>query len=344
MTARPRLGLIGCGAIASWAHLPVLRRLPDAELVVVADPDERARARAERIAGVSAGRDAEEAPERDDVDAVVITAPTGVHADLALAAAGAGKHFYVEKPLAVDEAQAAAVVSAVGQAGVIGAVGFNRRFHPAFSEARRFLRAGVIGKVRGVHSAFCEPAEVSGADGWRQQRATGGGALLDLGSHHFDLLRFVLDDELLRLEGSVRSERSEDDSAWVRAELAGGATAQLFFSLASGKADVFEFFGERGVLRADRYVPPLLLWSARRSGHPPRRRPVLTRDLLEWQVRHVASKRDPSYGRVLKAFVARLRGDDVELPSVEDGLVSVEAVLATEASARDGTPVALIPA
>ena len=83
--------MLGCGALACWAHLPILARLPGARLVAAADPDPAARARAERIARIPVHERAEDAIARADVDAVVITSATPSHAPLALAAARAGK-------------------------------------------------------------------------------------------------------------------------------------------------------------------------------------------------------------------------------------------------------------
>ena len=82
--------MLGCGVIAYWAHLRVLRRMPGATLAAAADPDPAARASARRLTGVELYERAEDLLRRSDIDAVVICAPTQCHADLAVAAAGAG--------------------------------------------------------------------------------------------------------------------------------------------------------------------------------------------------------------------------------------------------------------
>src|SRR6476620_9375567 len=115
-----RIGVLGCGVIAYWAHLRVLRRMPGATLEAAADPDPAARASARRLTGVPMHERAEDLLRRSDIDVVVICAPTQCHADLAVAAAGAGKHFYLEKPIATDAAGAKRVVDAAAAAGVIG--------------------------------------------------------------------------------------------------------------------------------------------------------------------------------------------------------------------------------
>jgi myo-inositol 2-dehydrogenase / D-chiro-inositol 1-dehydrogenase len=193
-----RIGVLGCGVIAYWAHLRVLRRMPGATLAAAADPDPAARASAMCLTGVPVHERAEDLLGRSDIDAVVICAPTQFHAELAVAAADAGKHFYLEKPIATDAAGARRVVDAAAAAGVIGAIGFNRRLHPLYQQARDLLAAGRIGRVRAVQTALCEPLPAETMPGWRRQRASGGGVLLDLASHHLDLLRWFLRDEVER--------------------------------------------------------------------------------------------------------------------------------------------------
>lgn len=334
-----RVGLIGCGAIASAVHLRLLRRMPGAVLVGVADPDAEARGRAQRIGRVPAVADAGELLGRDDLDAVVVCTPSERHAELAVAAAEAGKHVYLEKPLATSASDAAAVAAAVTRAGVLAVVGFNRRFHPLFEQARRLLRAGSVGRVRAVQTSFCEPATVM--PDWKRRRASGGGVLLDLASHHFDLVRWLLADEIERVEASLASELSEDDTAWVHLALARGAEVQSFFSFRTGRADVLQLLGDQGVLQVDRYAARLRLSAAQAgrrgsSGGPAAPTPASA----AWRLRHLVQPlHDPSYRLALGAFVASLAGQNRELPTVDDGVRSLEAVLAAERSAQAGAPV-----
>ena len=88
-----RIGVLGCGVIAYWAHLRVLRRMPGATLAAAADPDPAARALARSLTGVELHERSEDLLRRTDIDAVVICAPTQLHADLAVAAADAGQAF-----------------------------------------------------------------------------------------------------------------------------------------------------------------------------------------------------------------------------------------------------------
>jgi predicted dehydrogenase len=318
-----RIGLLGCGAIACEHHLPALRRTAGAVVVGLADPDPAARQRAAGLAsGAELHAEAGELLGRADVDAVVVAAPTRLHAGLAAAAARAGKHVYVEKPLATSEDEGRRVLEEVARSGVTATVGFNRRRHPVYERARRLLEAGRIGQVRFVQTAFCEPVELERLPEWKRSRATGGGVLLDLASHHFDLVRWFLQAELEVVHARTWSGRSEQDEATTLLATSMGAEVQSLFSFRAAHADFIELFGELGRLRVDRHRGALVVHRRRRRGYGIRR---------EWSPAGVLGVRgDPSYGRALAAFVQRVAGAEVELPTLEDGLRSLQAVLAAE--------------
>jgi predicted dehydrogenase len=328
-----RLGLLGCGSLAYWIHLRELTRIPGAKLAAAADPDAAARERARKLTGIPVYERAEQVLERDDIDAVVISAPTHLHAGLALASADAGKHFYLEKPIATSVADGRRVIQAAAEAGVTGVIGFNRRLHPLYQRARELLARECIGRVRAVQTAFCEPTAPDAMPQWKRHRATGGGALLDLASHHIDQLRWLLNDEVAKISGSLRSDLSEDDTALVELSMQAGAEVGGFFSFRAGPADHLEFLGERGTLRIDRHSGALTLQIGRRSGYGTRRTWVApTPALAAWRVRRLLRRpADPSYGRSLRAFVDFLRGGPCRTATLDDGLRSLEAILAVEA-------------
>jgi predicted dehydrogenase len=331
------VGLIGCGAIASYAHLRVLGRLSGAELVGVVDPDPEAQARARHLSRVPVYGHSEELLGRADVDAVVICAPTPLHAEVAVRAAGSGKHFYLEKPIATTSAEAHQVLDAQARAGVIGAVGFNRRLHPLYEQARRMLRAGRIGSVQAVTMAFCEPRSAGAMPDWMLRRATGGGVLLDLGSHHFDSLRWFLEDEVAEVNATLRSEETEQDIAAVRLTTEGGVEVQGFFSFRAGHADFLEFLGERGTLRVDRYRSSLDLRLRRRLGYGTSRAWIAPDPtVISWRLQRPFRRvREMSFRRSLQAYVDLLRGGPPRVATLEDGLRSLEVVLCAEAGGAD---------
>ena len=134
---------------------------------------------------------------RDDVHVVDICTPNHAHEVAVLAAVGAGKHVYVEKPLALDVAQARRMAQAVSGTKLKSQVTFNFRFTPAVIRARQLMTAGFTGQVFSFHLRYHRSSYIAPERplSWRLSReAAGGGALFDLGSHALDLVHFLLGD------------------------------------------------------------------------------------------------------------------------------------------------------
>lgn len=336
------LGVIGCGTIAYWSHLRIARGLRGARLVAAADPDPAARARAERLAKIPVHESTEELLARPGIDAVIVSGPTHLHADLVISACEAGKHVYVEEPLASSTADGSRVIEAAGRTGVTVSMGFNRRFHPLFEQARQMLVDGRIGTVRAVQTTFCEPAAAGAMPEWKRRRATGGGVLLDLASHHIDLMRWFLDDEIASVHATLQSEITDQDSAQVELSMRGGVEVQSWFSCRSALSDWIEFAGERGTLRVDRHRPRLSLRVSRRFGYGVRSVPVPPTAAVAawWGERVMRPSADPSYRRSLAAFVGLLRGEAV-MPTLVDGMRALAIIEAAEESDRSGASVAV---
>jgi len=322
-----RCGVIGCGTIAYWTHLRLLKNLPGASLVAAADPSAEAREAASRLTGLTVESEAGAVLARPDVDAVIISAPSGLHAQLAIRAAEAGKHIYLEKPIAIEAGELERLERAVRAAGVRFATGFNQRHHPLRLEARRLIDAGAIGPVRAVFSSFCEPVEGAAMPAWKRKRATGGGVLLDLGSHHVDLLRWFLHAEVTASEGRLASVASEQDEAWLRLKFSNGVETSSYFSFRAGRADFFEFIGETGTLRVDRHRGSLVPRVNRRRGYGVQSAWHWgSGELWAWRLRRVVRPSyDPSYRGALEAFVQGRPG-----ATLEDGRRSLEVLLAVE--------------
>jgi predicted dehydrogenase len=170
---------------------------------------------------------------------------------------------------------------------------------------------------------------------WKRRRATGGGVLLDLASHHVDLVRWMLDAEFRVVSASLRSDATQHDEARVALETDTGASTQCLFSFRAGPAERLEFIGERGSLSLDRHTARLTLCRPRGRGYGAREVPVVpTRAVLQWRVERTwRPAADPSYRRALRAFVDQVRGRAASSASLTDGLRSLEAVVAAEDAA-----------
>lgn len=336
-----RVGVVGCGVIAYWTHLRILRRLKNATLVAAADPDPQARENARRLTRAPILESSDELFARDDVDAVVISAPTHLHAELAVAACRAGKHVYLEKPIAATADDAKRAVDAAKRANVVNAVGFNRRFHPLLEQSRAMISAGTLGRVRAVQTAFCEPMVSTSMSDWRRHRAMGGGVLLDLASHHIDLVQWMLADTVEKVDARISSDQTEHDTATLSLSMRGGAFVQGFFSYRSARADYLEFIGERATLRVDRHQPMFSLRASRRMGYGTRAQIVAPSvSLFASRLRRmVRPSSEPSYRRALTAFVDAIRGAPARLPDFQEAARVLDVILAAEVSTGVPAPV-----
>lgn len=131
---------------------------------------------------------------RDDIDLVCVAGPNFTHRDVAVAAAQAGKHIWIEKPAGRNLAETEEIAAAIHAAGVASAVGFNYRNAPAVELARRLVADGRIGEVRHVRAQmlgdYC--AHPDGALTWRFEKdKAGSGVIGDLASHGLDLVQYV---------------------------------------------------------------------------------------------------------------------------------------------------------
>lgn len=168
-------------------------------LVAVADTadDDRAARAADAYGFDHQFTDWKELVSRDDIDLVCVTGPNFIHRDVAVAAARAGKHLWVEKPAGRNAAETAEIVAAVEAAGVQTAAGFNYRNAPAVEHARELIASGRLGAVEHTTVRFISDyaAHPEGALSWRfLNEFAGSGVLGDLVSHAADLVRFVVAD------------------------------------------------------------------------------------------------------------------------------------------------------
>jgi inositol 2-dehydrogenase len=200
-----RVAVIGLGRMGRFYAQTLARLGPRVELYAVADPDPRARAAVQAELGLTRVFDRPEAVlALKEVDALVIATPTSTHAQVLIAAAQAGrlKAIFSEKPLALSLADTRAVIDAVESAGILLQVGFMRRFDPGYRQAYDSIKAGQIGRpvtFKGVgRDPTCPPLDYANP-------AHSGGLVVDMGIHDFDLARWLMSSEVVRVsaEGTL---------------------------------------------------------------------------------------------------------------------------------------------
>jgi predicted dehydrogenase len=187
-----RVGVIGTGAISQVVHVPIFAEREDVELVALADADLHKAESLSRRFKVPTVCDADTLIARDDLDAVVLCTPNHLHEDMAIAALNAGKHVFVERPLATTSKGAARVIEAADRAGRVLVAGLPHRFRPGVVALRNFIAGGELGDVYAVRGSWMTRLMPGSRHTWRYDRTAGGGALDDLGEPALDLCRWII--------------------------------------------------------------------------------------------------------------------------------------------------------
>jgi len=202
------IGLIGCGSIAQESHLPAIKRIPSARLVAVADSDEaRARSASEEFGAEKWYEDYRTLLEQKEIVAVDICTPTKYHAEMAVAAARAGKHVLCEKPVALSLEDADRMIHACSKNNVKLMVAHSRRFIPRYSIVRSIIKEGLIGKP--VWATQISRRTVIGPGSWYLDASMTLGPIAEVGIHEADLLRWMLSDDVVEVRSIARKGESE---------------------------------------------------------------------------------------------------------------------------------------
>ena len=270
MTSSPQVGIIGTGGMANWHARQLLAQ--KCTVAAVCDVDaERANAFAQRYGAAFVATDYRNLIERGDVEAVCIVTPNDLHAPVALAAIEAGLHVLCEKPLALNERDAALMASAAQARGVIHVVNFTHRNTPCFTLARTLLAGGHLGAIYHVQASYLQDWLLHrahhpnpGPPPWRLDKSVAGsGQLGDLGSHLLDLLHGMVGDvaavsaslpSFPNLHADTPAANVSDDVAALQLDFASGGVGHLLASrVATGLGDnvVVQIYGSQGALIAD---------------------------------------------------------------------------------------------
>ncbi|NMO94587.1 Gfo/Idh/MocA family protein [Paenibacillus lemnae] len=234
-----RVAVFGCGAIAQRRHIPEYASNPNVELVAFADPNKQ---RAEEVAAEYGGKayeNYEDILKNEKLDAVSVCTPNYLHAPMTIAAANAGLHVLVEKPMAVTAEEGEQMIEAAAKNNVYLMVGHNQRLMPPHVKAKEILESGRLGRVLTFRTSFGHPGpegwSLDGRDSWffRKDEALMG-AMGDLGVHKSDFIRYLLNDEVVEVAGFIGTIHKEDtdvdDNATCIVRMKSGAIGTLMAS------------------------------------------------------------------------------------------------------------------
>lgn len=255
-----RLGLIGAGWMGAFHGESIARRIPEAILAAVADPNlEFAASVAAELGAAKVTADAADILADPDIDAVIIASPARFHASLISQAAAAGKHVFCEKPAGQDLEELDAALAAVNEAGVHFQVGFNRRYAADFKAAKKDLAEGVAGEPQLLRSLTRDPGTGSIGHAARIPAWT---IFLETLIHDFDTLNWFNEGaepvEVYAAADALVEPGLRDqgflDTAVVTIRYSNGAlaVAEANFSALYGYDVRGEVFGSKGMVQAGR--------------------------------------------------------------------------------------------
>ena len=336
-------GVIGTGIVGGAWHAHVYATMPQSKLVAVCDLDEK---RASEIAmkyGVKAVyTDYRKLLENPEVKAVSIATPDFAHREIAVAAAEAGKHILVEKPLATTVEDAEAIVRAVNKAKVKLMVSFHNRVSPPFANAKQSILKGELGKPVYIYARLSNTTWVATQ---MLPWASKSSALWFLGSHVTDLAHWLLDDEPKRVYAVTRAgilkEMGVDTQDFHVAivEFKNGAVVTLenAWILPETEPSVFnlkfEILGSKGSVYINTSDHRLMQQFTTENASLP--------DVLGITFGGESPRLSGFVLEAIARFVDAVVSDQPVLASGEDGLVVTRVLCAIQDSAASGKPVDL---
>ena len=250
-----RFGVMGAGGIAYRKTIPGMLKAKNCRLVAVMDPVDIDRIAAEFNVLAAYTTEADLVADQN-VEAVYIASPVNCHARQIKLAAKAGKHILCEKPLTLNLKQAEAAVEACRQNKVFLQEGYMMKFHGAHTKIKELIDEGQLGKIVYIRAQLsCWYPEIPGA--WRQDPKTGGGgALMDLGTHLYDLLEYFAGPirRVAALTGRLVQDYRSEDASTTMVEFASGAqaTVDCFFCIPDEASRTrLEIYGSRGAILSE---------------------------------------------------------------------------------------------
>ncbi len=361
-----QLGYGGIGKVHAHAYRSIPHyypgALPDIRFAAVGTSSEKSAEKAVNAGGYARGySDIEKLVSDETVDVIDCSLPNFAHKEVLRIALAAGKHVYCEKPLCLDVKEAAEIAEMAAASTAKVGMTFNYRFVPAVMRAKQLIEGGAVGEVYNYQFVYLHTGyqDESRPLSWRMQKElSGGGALVDLGSHVIDLARYLLGDfaevsatsktlveERPLSKGSAEKGRvTVDDAMWLQARLTGGAVGTFEVSrFATGSLDDLwvRIEGSAGALKFDLMDANwLYYYDASRKGekagwmrletvtHYPGAVIPTPRSILGWERTHTENQ-----FRFLKSIVE----DEEPSPGLSDGIaVQLFMAAAYESADRGG--------
>ncbi|MEF3306019.1 Gfo/Idh/MocA family protein [Paenibacillus sp. GYB003] len=252
-----RFGFIGTGGISQWHGRQLLELSGEAEIAALADPNADSRDKFIHkfgLDGVAVHDDYRDMLNECALDAVVICSPHTLHFEQATDALKAGCHVLVEKPMTCSSAEAERLIASAREAGKLLQVSYQRHFQPEFLYIRKALQDGAIGKLTSVTASLYQEWKQLTAGSWRAVPSlSGGGMLMDSGSHIVDVLLWTTNMTPVEVKPMLhRHGAPVEIDSFTAVRFAEGPIASLnVVGFAQGWHETYMFCGEEGAIRYD---------------------------------------------------------------------------------------------
>ncbi len=333
-----RVGRVGCGSICEHRHAPEYHENPNVEIVSFYDPT---RERAEKMAGLYGGKPAVDFTDitRDPrIDAISDCSTNEMHHVISTDALEHGKHVLCEKPMATTVQDARSMVEAGRKAGRILMIGYNQRLAGGHRKAKEILKSGELGRVISFHTVFGH----GGPEYWSVDRSRSTwffdarrsvfGAAGDLGIHKIDLLRFLLEDEIVEVSSFAETlDKTREDGkpipvndnivCLLRTRTGTVGTLAASWTYYGAEDNSTALFCEKGILRI--YADPSYQVVVTKPGG----------EAAFYRVSQIQTNEAQVKSGVIDAFIDSIAGGAPPLTSGEDGLRSLQVVTAAMESA-----------
>ncbi len=336
-------GVIGCGGIADRRTLPGMMLCENAELVAVMDANPEAAERCKDKYGAKYAFDnIDDLLAIDEIQAVYIASPVFCHKEQAFRAAKAKKHILIEKPVGLTSAEAEEIAEFCKNEQVKFGVGFMMRFHTYHQKMREIVKSGQIGEIVSARGQFtCWYPEMENC--WRQQmKLSGGGAMMDMGVHCVDLIRYITGLEVTEVAGFVGNQIFKydvEDGGCLIGRLENGANmyvdANFNIPDAATKCKI-EFYGTKGSIFAQGTISQVeggeievLVCDDSSGNDAGQSRDEIKRLEINLELGNMYTKEIDAFGRAVKG--------EIDVPvSAEDGIMSQKIIEAAYMSSKKG--------
>jgi predicted dehydrogenase len=247
-----KVAIIGAGYMGK-KRAEVIRNSAGGQLEVICDIDTKKARQLSHEYGCSFTGDWRKVVRNKTIDVVVVATTNDKLATISIAALKQGKHVLCEKPLGRNFREAQKIYAAAVKNRVQLKTGFNHRFHPAISRAFQMFRKGAIGKIMFIRAVYGHGARAGYDRQWRMNpKVSGGGELLDQGSHIIDLFRLFLGEfkEAMAVNDNLFWKHSPlEDNSFILLKTKDGKIASAHLSTTQWKNKfLFEIFGNKGYL------------------------------------------------------------------------------------------------